>query len=78
MTLNLQCEAVARGALGEPTKREGGELVWRCPHPERHQHGDAHPSLKVNPQNDVFMCAPRDAKGKVCAQGVGVNGKSQR
>jgi hypothetical protein len=67
MSLNLQCEAVARGALGEPIKREGAEFLWRCPHPERHQHGDTHPSLKVNPQKDVFLCAPCGGKGKAWA-----------
>ena len=44
----LSCEAIARAALGEPLKRERAELLYRCPRPERHTNGDAHPSLKIN------------------------------
>jgi hypothetical protein len=42
--------------LGEPLKREGAELIWQCPRPERHSNGDAHPSLKVNPQKNTWSC----------------------
>lgn len=52
----LTCEQVARAALGEPLKREGAEFHWRCPHPERHSNGDAHPSLKVNAHKDTWSC----------------------
>jgi hypothetical protein len=58
---------VARAALGKPVQRKGAELIWRCPHPTAHEHGDAHPSLKVNPKKDVFMCGPCGAKGKAWA-----------
>jgi len=64
MTNRLRCEAVARVALGGPLKREGAELLYRCPHPERHSNNDAHPSLKINPKKDVFLCCPCGAKGK--------------
>lgn len=63
MTLNLQCEAVARAAWGEPTRREGGELLWRCPHPERHKNGDAHPSLKINFKKNTWACFPCNVGG---------------
>lgn len=54
----LSCEAVARAALGEPLKREGAELIWRCTNTERHRNGDTHPSLKVNPRKNVWACFP--------------------
>jgi len=63
----LSCETIARAALGEPLKREGVELLYRCPRPQRHSNGDAHPSLKVNPKKDVFLCGPCGAKGKAWA-----------
>jgi CHC2 zinc finger len=52
------CEQIARGVLGEPIKRVGAELLWRCPN-----HDDHHPSLSVNPKKDVFMCGPCCAGG---------------
>lgn len=52
----LSCEAIARAALGEPLKREGVELLYRCPRRERHSNGDAHPSFKVNPRKNVWAC----------------------
>ena len=60
----VTCEAVAQAAIGPPLKREGQELLYRRPHPERHQHQDQHPSLKINPKKDVWMCAPCGGKGK--------------
>jgi len=33
----------------------------------RHQHGDAHPSLKINPKKDVWACFPCGAKGMAWA-----------
>jgi putative DNA primase/helicase len=64
VSAHLTCESVASAGLGNPVRREGAELVWRCPHPGPHTHGDAHPSLKINPKKDVFMCAPCGAQGK--------------
>jgi hypothetical protein len=66
--------------LGNPSKRKGGELLWHCPHPGTHTHGDTHPSLKINPKKDVFMCAPCGAQGKAWAlaaflAGVNANDK---
>ena len=52
----MKCEDVARAALGEPVKREGAELIYRCPHPECHKNGDAHPSLKINTQKNAWGC----------------------
>ena len=63
----LRCESLARAALGEPAKREGAELLYRCPHPEGHKNGDAHPSMKVNPKKDVWLCGPCGAKGEAWA-----------
>jgi len=76
----LTCESVARAGLGNPSKRKGGELLWHCPHPGTHTHGDTHPSLKINPKKDVFMCAPCGAQGKAWAlaaflAGVNANDK---
>jgi len=52
----LQCEAVARAALGEPASRSGKELLWHCPHPDRHNHGDRNPSLGVSPEDNIWKC----------------------
>ena len=54
---SLSCEAVAR-ALGEPLKHERAEMLYRCPRPERHANGDAHPSLKINVRKNVWACFP--------------------
>src|SRR5437762_3076280 len=60
----LTCEAVARAALGQPLKREGKELLFRCANPTgAHRNGDAHPSLKVNPQKNAWICGPCNAGG---------------
>ena len=61
--MKFTCEQVARAGLGEPAKRECAELLYHCPHPERHRNGDAHPSLKINPKKDVWMCGPCGAAG---------------
>jgi len=60
----LTCELVARTILGKPAQTRGGELLYRCAHPERHQNGDAHPSLSINVQKDVFLCGPCGVSGK--------------
>jgi hypothetical protein len=52
----LTCEAIARAVLGEPVKRGGAEALYRCPHPERHANGDAHPSFKVNAKKNAWGC----------------------
>lgn len=52
------CEQVARVALGEPSKRTRTELLWRCPN-----HDDKHESLFINPQKNVFLCAPCNGGG---------------
>jgi hypothetical protein len=55
---------VARAGLGKPVKRQGAELIWHCPRPAAHEHGDANPSLMINPKKDVFLCGPCGARGK--------------
>jgi hypothetical protein len=67
MALSLKCEAVARAGLGEPAKREGAELLYRCPRPEGHKNSDSHPSLKINPKKNVWACFPFGATGKAWA-----------
>jgi len=64
MRPNLTCEAVAGAWGGEPAKRQGDELLWHCPHPERHNHGDRKPSLGVNPKKDWWKCWPENVGGK--------------
>lgn len=54
----LECEAIARAALGEPLRQVGAELLWRCPN-----HDDEHPSLSVNPQKNVWFDGPCGASG---------------
>jgi 5S rRNA maturation endonuclease (ribonuclease M5) len=63
----LTCEQVARVALGQPARRGGRELFYRCPHPELHENGDVHPSLQINPEKNVFMCGPCGASGNAWA-----------
>jgi DNA primase len=52
----LLCETIARTVLGPPLRRQGGELVWRCPNHDRHENGDRDPSFKINPKKNVFAC----------------------
>ena len=33
-----------------------GEVRFRCPHPERHEHGDAHPSARYNSRKFAWTC----------------------
>jgi hypothetical protein len=47
---------LAKALVPKPVKREETELLYPCPHPDRHQHGDAHPSLKINPKKDTWSC----------------------
>jgi hypothetical protein len=61
--VNFTCEQVARAVWGEPGKREGAELLYRCPHPEGHKNGDSHPSLKINSKKNVWACFPCGASG---------------
>jgi hypothetical protein len=56
-------EEVAKAAWGEPVKRQGTELLWHCPHPERHNHQDRNPSLGVNPQKNLWKCWSEDVGG---------------
>lgn len=51
--MRTTCEAVARAYLGEPVKRQGRELFWRCP-----RHDDHDPSLMVNSRKNCWFCGP--------------------
>jgi hypothetical protein len=67
MNGRFTCEDVIRAALGEPVKRQGAELFFRCPYPERHSSGDANPSLQINAKKNVWGCFPCNAKGTAWA-----------
>lgn len=54
----LSCESIARAALGDPARRSGAELFWKCP-----RHDDAHPSLQINPAKNKWLCGPCGASG---------------
>ena len=56
----LTCVDVTRAALGEPLKRIGQELFFRCPNPK---HVDHHPSLQINQRKNVWMCGPCAVSG---------------
>jgi len=43
----------------------GNESVIQCPHSDRHQNGDAHPSCRLNPAKNTWYCDP-------CGRGGGV------
>jgi len=55
---DLNCEAIAQAALGGAAKRQGAELLWRCP-----RHDDRHPSLQVNAKKNAWLCGPCGAGG---------------
>jgi CHC2 zinc finger len=55
----ISCEAVARAARGDPIKREGKEICFRCPH----HLPDNDPSLKINPHKNCWSCFPCSAGG---------------
>jgi len=67
MNARFTYEDVAHAALGEPAKREGAEILYRCPRPERHTNGDVHPSLKVNTRKDTWACFVCGASGTAWA-----------
>lgn len=46
-------------------KLEGREVRFRCPHPERHKNGDAHPSALFNAQRGVWHCPVCGGGGSV-------------
>jgi hypothetical protein len=54
----MTCEQIARAALGEAPKRQGAELLWKCP-----RHNDQRPALQVNVKKDVWLCGPCGAGG---------------
>jgi len=55
MSVHLTCGDVARAVWGEPPKREGAELLYRCPHPEGYKNGDS-------PEN-----RPEESRGHLAA-----------
>jgi hypothetical protein len=60
MTLN--CLKIANSALLDGEKRQGREILFRCP-----RHEDEHPSLSINPEKDCFLCGPCGKSGNAWA-----------
>ena len=58
MKVPLTCVEVARACFGEPLRKAGPELFYRCPN-----HDDEHPSLQVNLVKNLWMCGPCGAGG---------------
>lgn len=55
--------AIERALAERGARQEGGELRFRCPRPERHTNGDAHPSARWNSAKAVWCCDACDAGG---------------
>ncbi|MGA9729534.1 MAG: CHC2 zinc finger domain-containing protein, partial [Candidatus Acidiferrales bacterium] len=66
----LLCTDIARAALGEPLRQKGHELDYRCP-----VHDDQHPSLKVNPDKNNWMCGPCGKSGGPWALAAFLSGR---
>lgn len=54
----VECELLARNG-----RERGGEIVARCIYAERHNNGDAHPSLRYHRTKHAFLCDVCGAKG---------------
>jgi hypothetical protein len=54
--IELKCVDIARVALGEPIRRSGQELFYRCPKGEKHKHDDRGPSINVNERKNIWIC----------------------
>jgi hypothetical protein len=59
----LTCESVMHAAGHEPAQRRGAELLYHCPHPEKHKNRDEHPSFNINAKKNVWACFPCGAGG---------------
>jgi hypothetical protein len=61
-------------------KREGGEIRFRCPHPNQHANGDEHPSARWNPAKRCWRCDVCGAGGGYVnlAQALGIELKSKQ
>ena len=53
-----------RAVLARNGRRSGGEIWFGCLFPENHNHGDARPSAKFNPEKGAWYCT-------VCKKGGG-------
>ena len=47
---------IERAVTDRGGKREGEEIRFRCPFPDRHANGDAHPSVRWNRAKSVWHC----------------------
>jgi hypothetical protein len=56
----------------------GAELLWRCPHPERHKNGDSNPSLKINSKKNIWACFVCGEKGTPWALAAFIAGLDPR
>ena len=54
----FSCLEVAQAAGLKLGKKVGQEVLYTCPN-----HDDRHPSLKINPTKDCWLCGPCDKKG---------------
>ena len=54
--LRADADEVTRLLEQRGARREGDELRFRCPKPEHHAHGDAHPSARWHPEKGVWRC----------------------
>lgn len=52
----ISCADVSERYYGVAFRREGKQLVGRCPHPD---HEDRNPSFYIDPENDVCICRSR-------------------
>lgn len=57
-------ESVVVALEGRPGSRQrGGEITFRCVHPENHPNGDVHPSASFNASKGLWTCRACGAKG---------------
>ncbi len=54
---------VEHTVLARNGKRIGDEIRFRCPHPGRHNNGDAKPSARYHPGKQVWFCDACGGKG---------------
>jgi len=56
--MNLTCTEVAATALGGPARKQGAEILYRCP-----CHDDRNPSLSINKEKNCWLCGPCGKSG---------------
>jgi len=61
--ISHQVDDVKLAVLLRSGKWKGDEIVFQCPYPEKHQHGDRTPSAEYNPSKGVWHCFGCGAEG---------------